>query len=231
MSFKLGALQCAGRGGCCWRAHPPPPRRTHTGTGASTLCRGTYDELLAGPTSREAGEAPPTLARDTASYTCQDARFELKKKEYERQYAQLYFYRLSQMRADVEAAARSAWPDIPGAQGKGSFVCGPCQRQRLPPQLPLLPSSSSPASAACGPSPPPSRPPACAPPAVSRISKLTEDEVEAEVAVVGTVYKEMALKPSILDEYVKDRALAQSLGEGAAGLVWRGLGGGWRGCL
>lgn len=35
---------------------------------------------------------------------------------------------------------------------------------------------------------------------------------EGEVAVVGTLYKEMGLKPSILDEYTKDRALSQQLG-------------------
>lgn len=32
------------------------------------------------------------------------------------------------------------------------------------------------------------------------------------MAVVGTLYKEMALKPSILDDYVKDRALSTQLG-------------------
>ncbi len=35
---------------------------------------------------------------------------------------------------------------------------------------------------------------------------------EGEVAVAGTLYKEMALKPSILDEYVKDRTMSQQLG-------------------
>ncbi|KAK9828305.1 hypothetical protein WJX74_008076 [Apatococcus lobatus] len=34
----------------------------------------------------------------------------------------------------------------------------------------------------------------------------------AEVVVIGTVYKDMKLKPSILDEYVKDRAVGQLLG-------------------
>lgn len=33
------------------------------------------------------------------------------------------------------------------------------------------------------------------------------------MAIVGTLYKDMKLKPSILDEYVKDRALDQQLGE------------------
>ncbi|KAK9865862.1 hypothetical protein WJX84_002679 [Apatococcus fuscideae] len=33
-----------------------------------------------------------------------------------------------------------------------------------------------------------------------------------EVVVIGTVYKDMKLKPSILDEYVKDRAVGQLLG-------------------
>lgn len=32
------------------------------------------------------------------------------------------------------------------------------------------------------------------------------------MAIAGTLYKEMALKPSILDEYVKDRTMSQQLG-------------------
>ena len=50
--------------------------------------------------------------------------------------------------------------------------------------------------------PPPNKP------SVVRILGVPE---EGEVAIVGTLYKEMKLKPSILDEYVKDRALSQQL--------------------
>lgn len=32
-----------------------------------------------------------------------------------------------------------------------------------------------------------------------------------QVAVIGTVYKEMKLKPSVLDEYAKDRGLRAAL--------------------
>ena len=53
--------------------------------------------------------------------------------------------------------------------------------------------------------------------AVVRILDVPEDG--SEVAVVGTLYKDMKLKPSILDEYAKDRALTQALGE--ARTVWR----------
>ena len=42
----------------------------------------------------------------------------------------------------------------------------------------------------------------CLLPAVSKILELPENQ---EVAVVGTVYKEMKLKPSILSEYNKVR--------------------------
>ena len=41
----------------------------------------------------------------------------LKTKDYDRQYAQLYFYRLLQMRKFAEAAAQRAWPGIPGRGG------------------------------------------------------------------------------------------------------------------
>ena len=53
------------------------------------------------------------------------------------------------------------------------------------------------------------------PPAVVRILGVPE---EGEVAIVGTLYKEMKLKPSILDEYVKDRALSQQLARACFGL-------------
>ena len=43
-----------------------------------------------------------------------------------------------------------------------------------------------------------------------RVLELPEGD--EEVAVVGTVYKEMALKPSILDEYVKERGVGAQLG-------------------
>ena len=55
------------------------------------------------------------MVRATADYVSNDARFLTKNKDYDRQYAQLYFYRLQQMRADVEAAAQRAWPGVPGA--------------------------------------------------------------------------------------------------------------------
>ncbi|PRW57144.1 DNA polymerase delta small subunit [Chlorella sorokiniana] len=119
--------------------------------------KATFDELLAPPAGDDASAPTGMVVRASASYATRDERFLLKHKEYDRQYAQLYFYRLLQMRAHVEAAARSAWPGIP----------------------------------------------------VVRILSVPED---GEVAVVGTLYKEMALKPSILDEYVKDRSLGQQLG-------------------
>lgn len=116
-----------------------------------------FDELLAAPAGDDAAAPTATLVRASAAYESRDDRFLLKSKDYDRQYAQLYFYRLQQMRGAVEAAARRAWPGVP----------------------------------------------------VVRILSVPE---EGEVAVVGTLYKEMKLKPSILDEYVKDRALSAQLG-------------------
>lgn len=43
----------------------------------------------------------------------------------------------------------------------------------------------------------------------SRILDVKEDE---DVFIVGTIFKEMGLKPSILDEYTKDRGVGQQLG-------------------
>lgn len=80
--------------------------------------RATFDELLAPPAGDDASAPTGTVVRASASYACRDERFLLKHKEYDRQYAQLYFYRLLQMRAHLEAAARSAWPGIQGAGGR-----------------------------------------------------------------------------------------------------------------
>jgi DNA polymerase delta subunit 2 len=47
---------------------------------------------------------------------------------------------------------------------------------------------------------------------VVKILAVGEDR---EVAVIGTLYKDMKLKPTILDEYAKDPGLRQALGAGA----------------
>lgn len=119
--------------------------------------KGTFDELLAAPAGDDAAAPTATLVRSSAAYACRDERFLTKNRDYDRQYAQLYYYRLQQMRSHVETAAARAWPGVP----------------------------------------------------VVRILGIPE---EGEVAIVGTLYKEMKLKPSILDEYVKDRALSEQLG-------------------
>lgn len=61
---------------------------------------------------------------------------------------------------------------------------------------------------------PPSRPstPPCLPARCAVVPSILSVPEEGEVVVCGTLYKEMGLKPSILDEYVKDRALAAQLG-------------------
>jgi DNA polymerase delta subunit 2 len=44
---------------------------------------------------------------------------------------------------------------------------------------------------------------------VAKILSVGEDQ---EVAVIGTLYKDMKLKPSILDEYAKQPGFKQALG-------------------
>ena len=100
----------------------------------------------------------PSLKRASAMYENQDEDFKLQKKNYDRQYSQLYFYRLVKMRPIVEKAAERRWKD--GVK-------------------------------------------------IVRIIDIPE---EGEVVLIGTLFKEMPLKPSILDEYTKDRGLAQHLG-------------------
>ena len=102
----------------------------------------------------------PTIQRATTVYTSLDTPFQLGQatRSYEQQYAQLYFYRLVQMRPILEEAAKKKWP-------------------------------------------------------TGRVIRILDiPDSGEEVVVVGTLYKEMALKPSILDEYTKERALAEQLG-------------------
>lgn len=85
----------------------------------------------------------------------QDERFRVPTKDFDRQFAQLYFFRLQQTRPHVVAAAKQRWPRTPGAWWRwaasgtrptGGSVCtdtsvvlvGPAKQQqcssRLPPQ-------------------------------------------------------------------------------------------------
>lgn len=121
------------------------------------FCRTTYDELLAGPPGDDINAAVPRIPRATATYASYDDRFKIQSRDYDRQFAQVYFYRLVKVRPHAEAAARAAWPGVP----------------------------------------------------VVRVLDIPE---QGEVFVVGTLYKEMALKPSIMDEYTKERALGAALG-------------------
>lgn len=120
--------------------------------------RPRYDEFLAAPEEIDLKGPVATLERASTTYTSHDSRFILKGRNYDRQYAQLYFYRLVQMRPMVEAEAKARWPGVP----------------------------------------------------VTRVLDVSEEA--GEQAVIGTLYKEMALKPSILDEYTKDRVLGTHLG-------------------
>ncbi|KAL6780503.1 POLD2 [Auxenochlorella protothecoides x Auxenochlorella symbiontica] len=113
-----------------------------------------YDDLLT-PASTLARTEP--LTRATASYTLHDDRFQLQQRVYDRQFAQLYFYRLLKLRPAVSASAKRRWPSCTEV----------------------------------------------------RVIDAVED---VDCVLVGTLYKEMKLKPSILDEYVKDKTTQQHLG-------------------
>eukprot|EP00798_Chlamydomonas_sp_ICE-L_P023274 gene23274-30504_t len=117
--------------------------------------RGNYDDMLRDPGTCK-DEA--TLQRATTTYSCQNDRFRIKKRNYERQYAQLYFSRLMTMSQFMRDKVTKRWPclDLVKILDVGAI----------------------------------------------------EDK---EVIAFGTLYKEMKLKPSIMDEYTKDRGVAQML--------------------
>lgn len=96
------------------------------------------------------------LQRASATYKCQDDKFIIGKRIYERQYAQLYFARLMTLGPVVLQQAQAKWP---GAE-------------------------------------------------VRKILHVSESQ---EHIVVGTLYKSQKLKPSVLDEYTKDRGTRAAL--------------------
>eukprot|EP00889_Picochlorum_renovo_P004737 jgi/Picre1/31767/NNA_007117.t1 len=54
-----------------------------------------------------------TIQRKESSYVNHDGRFKIQKRDYERQFAQLYFSRLVKLRPHVVKAATAAWPNVP----------------------------------------------------------------------------------------------------------------------
>lgn len=91
------------------------PACTDSPTTCPSAPRAAFDELLAAPAGDDAGAPTGTVVRAAAAYECRDDRFLTPGKDFDRQYAQLYYYRLHQMRAHVEAAAQRAWPGVQGA--------------------------------------------------------------------------------------------------------------------
>ena len=126
-----------------------------------------YDDLLI---SSSALGPQASMKRATATYVPHDDPFLVREKNYDRQYAQLYFYRLLKIRPSVEAAAKQRWPGVPEV-------------------------------------------------------RVMDAQEGADCVLIGTLYKDMKLKPSILDEYVKDKSTQQHLGEeGRRGVVWGTVG-------
>lgn len=113
----------------------PPHSPTVLLRPVSCACRAAYDELLVAPTGDDASAPTGTVVRAAAEYTPRDDRFLLKTRDYDRQYSQLYFYRLQQMQAPVEAAAQRAWPGISGVAA-GPAPALPCLLVSHPKQHP-----------------------------------------------------------------------------------------------
>jgi len=94
--------------------------------------------------------------RQSAEYKCEDAKYLVGDRVYNKQYAQLYFMRLHQLSPVILAKVKELWPGVP-------------------------------------------------------VRKILEVEPGVECAVVGTLYKEAKLKPSVLSEYAKDKSLQAHL--------------------
>mmetsp|Transcript_5461 Transcript_5461/g.14757 ORF Transcript_5461/g.14757 Transcript_5461/m.14757 type:complete len:460 (-) Transcript_5461:556-1935(-) len=125
--------------------------------GPQTLDRkgGGFDELM-----RDQMDADdPKLPRASASYVNKDEPFHIQQRTYERQYAQLYYARLSMMRPPLEEQVARKWPGVE--------------------VLPIL--------------------------------NFGIEHEGKDLVAIGTLYKDMKLRPSILDEYIKDRGMSTAL--------------------
>lgn len=86
------------------------------------------------------------------------------------------------------------WRGVPG-------VLFPCAPSPAPAAVQSKPLSTAAAQ------PPHVRPP---PRLVAPAAKILDLEEDVDCVLIGTVYKEMRLKPSILDEYTKDMGAVQA---------------------
>jgi DNA polymerase delta subunit OB-fold domain len=144
------------------------------------------------------------------------------KRSFDRQYAQLYFSRLQLLQSVMAERVAAEWPGVPGAllplwmlllllllrlllllmlmlcvtpadlhEFRSLFSPSGwtknTQSNTSSPRTPLTTGSAS----------------------VTKILGVGEDTT---VAVIGTLYKDMSLKPSILDEYSKDPGVRAALG-------------------
>lgn len=111
------------------------------------------------------------------------------------QFFQLYFQRLMLTAPKLKESVAGLWPGVPG-------VC--------PPPRSRIPSARRPVAQERLSLPPPrflSRAPPSGRLAAAKILELDED---VDCVLIGTLYKEMRLKPSILDEYTKDMGAVQA---------------------
>lgn len=135
---------------------------------------GQAGALLAGPaTSGDAGDTPE-YARVSVPYTGRYQRFRIKKKQYTQQYSHLYTKRDEQLRPVVRAAVLEKW---------GSGQC-PWRSVVLTVQA----TWSNRCRRHCGP---------VEGVLVNKINDLTT----GTAIVIGTVFKDMQLKPSVLNEF------------------------------
>lgn len=144
----------------------------------------------------------------------QDERFSLTNKLYG-QYFQLYFQRLMLVSQPLKAAAQQRWPGIPRACLPPPAPCR-ISRSLGPPRRKLRHNARRKAHrppamlrSVAAPFPPRANPDASLPCALA-VRKVLELVDGQDCILVGTLYKEMRLKPSILDEYVKDLDLTRS---------------------
>lgn len=189
------------------------------------------DDMMREPNGA-GGDVLPPLNRAVLDYAAHNDRFSLDKKIYG-QYFQLYFQRLMLLLPRLKDTAAATWPGAVNVKVLDLKVgtitrLDPAvdTRPGFPPPPPFLPASTLELREATAP--------------VTRVHHLRSDAFTfivrddedyssrmafgassphypregEECVIMGTLYKEMKLKPCILDEYTKDAGLGTEVSSG-----------------
>lgn len=155
----------------------------------SLYCRN--EPLLSGPSDRDF-IVPDEILRKTAEYNAwpeSENPYIVKDQSFRQQYSNIYFVRLTKLRAAALEAARERWSDLPGTPRTPPLSWHGQILKRL-----LLEKCKY-------------------------VSKVLDIQAGMFCYIVGTVYMDMPLKPNILEDITKEVKFKGLLMAGSASIV------------